>query len=291
MAMETLIYRPHHGAMTTTEHPTPDTSGEPRPVLVTAATGKTGSRVVAALTEAGVAVRPASRTSSTAFDWAAPDSWAPALKGARATYLVPPEEPVDLDRFVAEAATAGLERIVLLSARHPEQGGDGLVPSFEEAVRQGPVPATILQPSWFTQNFTEGMFTDELAGGVLRLPVGDGQEPFIDTADIAAVAVAALTGDGHEGVTHELSGPELLSFGEAIQRLARATGRDVRFEDVAPDAWAESASAFLPPEVVTLLSNLFTAIREGDNAHLSPGVAAVLGRDARTVDQALAPSS
>jgi len=275
--------------MTTIENPTPDPSDEQRPVLVTAATGKTGRRVVAALGQAGVAVRPASRTSATPFDWTAPDSWAPALAGARSTYLVPPEEPADIDRFVAEAATAGLERIVLLSARHPDQGGDGHVPSFEEAVRRGPVPATLLQPSWFAQNFTEGMFTDELSDGVLRLPVGDGREPFIDTADIAAVAVAALTGDGHEGATYELSGPELLTFDEAIGRLARATGRNLRFESIEPCAWADGASAFLPPPIVTLLANLFAAIRQGDNAHLSPGVPEVLGRDAQSFDQAIAP--
>lgn len=277
--------------MTTTEHPTPDAADDQRPVLVTAATGKTGRRVIAGLAAAGIPVRAASRTSATPLDWHAPDTWAPALAGARATYLVPPEEPVDLDRFLAEAATAGLGHVVLLSARHPEQGGDGVVPSFEESVRQGPLPATILQPSWFAQNFTEGMFTDELASGVLRLPVGDGLEPFIDTADIAAVAVAALTGDGHEGATYELSGPELLTFGEAIERLARATGRDVRFEAVEPTAWAESAAAFLPPEIVTLLTNLFAAIREGANAHLSPGVQDVLGRPARSLDQAITSAS
>lgn len=278
--------------MTTTEHTTADpTDAGPGPVLVTAATGKTGRRVLAGLADAGVPVRPASRTSPTPFDWNAPSTWAPALAGARATYLVPPEEPADIGRFLADAADAGLEHVVLLSARHPEQGGDGLVPSFEDAVREGPVPSTILQPSWFVQNFTEGMFAGDLADGVLRLPVGDGLEPFIDAADIAAVAVAALTTDGHRGATYELSGPELLTFDEAIGRLARATGRDLRFEAVEPEAWAEAASAFLPPPIVTLLDNLFAAIRNGDNAHLSPGVAEALGRDARPFDLAVAPPS
>lgn len=257
------------------------------PILVLGATGKTGRRVTAALEAAGHPVRPASRSASTRFDWADPDSWAPALAGARAAYIVPPEAPADFDRFLAEAAAVGIDRLVLLSARHPEQGGDDVVPIIDAAVRSGPIPATVLQPSWFTQNLTEGMFVDELSTGVLRLPVGDGREPFIDTADIAAVAAAALTGDGHAGQVYELSGPECVTFDDAVGRLAQATGRDLRFEPVEPGAWADSVSDFLPRPVVELLLNLFAAIRDGVNDHLSPGVEQVLGRSPRTIDEAL----
>lgn len=259
-----------------------------RPVLVLGASGKTGRRVATALAEAGAVVRPVSRRAEVRFDWDDPRTWPAALDGTRAAYVVAPETPADIDRFLADAHDAGVERLVLLSARHPEQGGDGLVPAVETAVVEGPIPATVLQPSWFTQNFTEGMFVDELAGGVLRLPVGDGREPFIDTADIAEVAATALTHDGHDGATYELSGPELLTFGEAVERIASATGRDLRFEPVELDAWTSSVSSFLPEPVVELLANLFTAIRTGANDHLSPGVEGLLGRPARSIEQALA---
>lgn len=278
---------PHHRCMTfaaVPSEPTPDA----RPVLVVGATGKTGRRVVDALTATGAAVRPASRTSATRFDWHEPATWAPAVAGARAAYLVPPDEPADVAQFLAQAADAGLDRVVLLSARHPEQGGDGVIPAVEAAVQAGPVAATVLRPSWFTQNFTEGMFADELAGGVLRLPVGDGREPFVDTADIAAVAVAALTSEGHRGATYEIAGPELLTFADAVARLGRATGRDLRFEPVEPGAWADAAAAHLPQPVVDLLLNLFAAIRDGANDHLSPGVEEALGRPPQPIEAAVA---
>jgi uncharacterized protein YbjT (DUF2867 family) len=38
-------------------------------------------------------------------------------------------------------------------------------------------------------------------------PAGDVAEPFIDADDIADVAVAALTRDGHRGQVYELTGP------------------------------------------------------------------------------------
>lgn len=275
--------------MTTDHPPTTEPSGtDDRPVLVIGATGKTGRRVLHRLAEAGLVAHAASRTSPTRFDWTDPHTWAPALAGTRAAYLVPPEAPADIERFLTEARDAGLERLVLLSARHPDQGGDGVIPAVEAAVKDGPLPATVLQPSWFAQNFTEGMFVDELTEGVLRLPVGDGREPFVDIADIADVAVAALTDDRHAGATYELSGPESIGFDEAVQRLAEVSGRDLRFEPVEPGAWADTAAALLPPPVIDLLLHLFAAIRDGANDHLSRGVQQALGRTPRSFDQAIA---
>lgn len=290
MAMETLDHQDHRCVMSTTTNDTPSTrrpGDAERPILVIGASGKTGRRVLQSLVASGRATRAASRTSPTRFDWDEPRTWAPALAGAGAAYVVAPERPTDVDRFLAEASNAGLERLVLLSARHPEQGGDGVMPAIEAAVRSGPLPATVLQPSWFVQNFTEGMFVHEVADGVLSLPVGQGREPFIDTADIAAVAVAALTDGRHAGATYELSGPESMTFDDAVRRLGAASGRDLRFEPVEPGPWADAAAAFLPAPVVELLLNLFAAIRDGDNDHLSLGVEHALGRAPHSFEQAL----
>jgi uncharacterized protein YbjT (DUF2867 family) len=59
-------------------------------VLVTGASGTTGSRVAARLSARGVDVRPASRSGPVRFDWYDPDTHAGALAGADRVYLVPP---------------------------------------------------------------------------------------------------------------------------------------------------------------------------------------------------------
>lgn len=259
-----------------------------RPVLVIGATGKVGRRIVDRLDSAGAAVRPASRSSRVRFDWGDASTWAAALDGVGSVYVTPSEHPVDLDRFLDLAEAGAVERFVLLSARHPDQGRDGVIPAFEDALSACAIPSVLLRPSWFVQNFTEGMFAPELAHGGLRLPVGAGGEPFIDTDDIAAVAVAALTSAEHDGRTYELSGPEVLTFAEALAQVGAATGRDLHFTPVEPDAWAEEAAAFLPPPIVTLLGHLFAGIREGENAYVSPGVAQALGRPPRSMSATLA---
>jgi uncharacterized protein YbjT (DUF2867 family) len=258
----------------------------PNTTTVLAATGKTGRRVAAGLAEAGHDVRPASRSSATRFAWEDPTTWAPALDGATGLYLVPPEpgpEAVDLAPFVAEVERSSVERIALLSARAPGQSGDDHLERVEDAVKAASLPWTIVRPSWFAQNFTEGFFAPALADGALGLPVGDGREPFIDADDIAAVVVAALTGPGHEGRTYELSGPETLTFAEAVAVIAAASGREIGFVDVDPDAWvAEMRGHEVPEGEISVLSHLFGAIRANDNDHVSPGVAEALGRPPAT---------
>lgn len=261
---------------------------ETRPVLVTGAGGKVGRRVVAGLTVAGRTVRAASRSTPVRLDWEDPGTWGPAFEGVGAAYLTPPETIVDLESFVDVVEQAGVERLVLLSARHPEQGGESIVPAFEEAVAAADVPAVVLRPAWFVQNFTEGMFVPELEGGSLALPVGDGREPFIDAADIAAVAVDALLSAKHDGRSYELSGPELLTFEQAIALVGAATSRELRFVAADTQEWAVAAGSELPQPVVDQLVNLFTAIRRGDDAHLSTGVQEALGRAPRTFAEALA---
>ncbi|QYG95159.1 NAD(P)H-binding protein [Iamia sp. SCSIO 61187] len=252
----------------------------PGPTLVLGATGKTGRRVAARLEEGGHAVRRASRRSPTRFDWEDPTTWAPALDGAGAVYVIPPEHPgTDIVPFVEAIERSSVSRTVLLSARGPEQSGDGHLPGVEAAIRASATPWTILQPAWFAQNFDDGEFAADIEAGELRLPVGEGREPFIDADDIAAVAVAALTEPGHEGRTYPLSGPETLTFAEAVATVATASGRELRFVAADPDEWvADQRSHGVPEPIVQILSNLFTAIRTGVNDHVSTGMQDVLGR-------------
>ena len=252
-------------------------------ITVLGATGKTGRRVAERLRAAGHAVRAASRTSATRFDWADPSTWAPAVTGADALYLVPPDPGTPVDAFVDLVSSAAVRTIVLLSARAPGQSGDDHLLQVERAVRAAPVSWTILRPSWFDQNFDEGFFAPGVAAGTLRLPVGGGREPFIDADDIAEVAVVALTRAGHEGRTYELSGPEPLSFARAVELLAAAAGRALELVDVTRAAFAgELAAGGGPTEQIALANHLFAAIRRGENDHLSDGVQLALGRAPRT---------
>ncbi|MEV8440262.1 NAD(P)H-binding protein [Actinosynnema sp. NPDC051121] len=250
-------------------------------ILVLGGTGKTGRRVTSALDALGVAHRPVSRRTDLRFDWSDQSTWAPALDGATAVYLVAPAMNLDdaeVAAFVPQAVEAGVRRLVLLSARGiPSDDGR------ERAVRESGVDWTILRPTWFSQNFSEDYFLPEVLAGELVLPTGgDGAHPFIDARDIADVAVAALTQDGHAGVAYELSGPEALTFGEAVARIGEVSGRPVRIKEVpAADYTAMLVGGGVEEAYAEVLTMSLTAIRDGHDAALSDGVPSVLGHDGR----------
>ena len=179
--------------------------------------------------------------------------------------------------FVDVAVARGVRRLVLLSGRGEEEAQHA-----EQVVQASGVDWTVLRSSWFSQNFSESYLLDPVLAGEVVLPAGDVAEPFIDADDIADVAVAALTEDGHAGQLYELTGPRLLTFAEAVAEIAEATGREIRYVQVAPEAYAAAlAEQGVPAEYVWLLNYLFTTVLDGRNASLADGVQRALGREPR----------
>ncbi|WP_426366833.1 NAD(P)H-binding protein [Streptomyces sp. E-08] len=262
------------------------TTTKERPVLVLGSTGKTGRRVTARLKERGHDVRAASRKGPARFDWNDENTWEPVLEGVGAAYLVDSMQSDagdSMSRFARLAAARGVGRLVLLSHR------DWVVPEGEEklpcerAVRESGAEWTLLKPAWFAQNFSEDpFFRGQLVDGEVVWSAGAGTEPFVDVEDIADVAVAALTEDGHAGEAYELSGPRLLSLGAVAGEVARATGRHITYRPASPEEFAAyAAGRGLPEEFPGLLNTLFGWIAEDRFATLGDGVRRALGREPR----------
>ena len=253
-----------------------------QPILIIGATGKTGNRVAVKLEAKGHSVRRGSRNSFTPFNWEAPETWAPALNGARAAYityfpdLAFPGAVDKLESLVETAKDVGVEHLVLLSGRGEHHARLG-----EQVVRDSGVDFTIVRAAWFAQNFSEGYLRDPILAGVLPMPGGDIAEPILDIDDIADVAVTALTEDGHKGELYEVTGPRLLTFADMARALSAATGRPIRhipisFEDFHGNI-AQSGGDFV--------ADVFTAIAretlDGRNAHTTDDVMRALGRPPR----------
>jgi uncharacterized protein YbjT (DUF2867 family) len=224
-------------------------------------------------------------------DLGEPSTWPPALDGIAAAYLLEPEVQATAEgqrripRFVDAAAAAGVRRLVLLSA--PGVEGNEAHPLWraEEAVKRSGLEWTIVQPTWFAQNFSEAFWRPGILRGSLVLPTGDGATAFVDAEDIADVAAAALTHDGHHGETYVLTGPRALSFGEAVDLIGRATGRTLRHVDISPEAFTRAQIADgVPADVAKRLTRLYTSIRDGAAAAVVDGVQRALGRQPRAFE-------
>ena len=252
-------------------------------VLVLGGTGKTGRRIVERLQSRGIAVRVGSRSASPAFDWEDRATWQPALDGATAVYvsyypdIAVPGAPETVGALAEEARRQGVKRLVLLSGRGEEEAQRA-----ERMVQDIGIEWTVVRCSWFNQNFSEDYLLEPIRAGEVALPAGNMPEPFVDTEDIADVAVAALTEAGHTGHVYELTGPRLLTFAEAIAEIGRGTGRELRYVPVTVDDYAaEAAQHGLPEEVLDLMRYLFSEVLDGRNAMLADGIRQALGREPR----------
>jgi uncharacterized protein YbjT (DUF2867 family) len=265
------------------------------PILVIGATGKTGRRITARLSALGRPVRAGARTPGAPlphvepvrFDWYDASTYRPALEGVDRVHVIPPAGRLDhaphVAAFLEEARAAQVERVVLMTARGVDVSDAIPLRQNELALQASGLAHTILRPSWFMQNFTEGAFAPG-ADGVIAAPAGNGPTPFVDAEDIADAAVAALTGDGHAGEVYELSGPEALTWAQAADVLGSQAGRPLTFVDADPDAWvAGAASAGLPTDYAGMMAQLFGAVRAGHEARLSDGIRRALGREPRSL--------
>ena len=262
-------------------------------ILVLGGTGKTGRRVARQLRAAGADVRTAARRhADVAFDWDDPTTHDPALAGVGAVYLVPPTLRLDyaatVVAFLDRVEAAGARHVTLLSARGVDQAPPEVAPravQLDLAARPGLTHA-VLQPGWFMQNFHDVYFVP--TGGVIAAPTGDGVEAFVHADDIAEVAAATLLAPAdHHGAALNLSGGEALSFADVADRVAKATGRPVRHDDLSPEAWVQRMvpTGLAVPYLELLAGLLHDVVRTGGGAAISPDVESVTGHLPRTFDE------
>ncbi|MEO3415360.1 NAD(P)H-binding protein [Roseovarius sp. CAU 1744] len=256
-------------------------------ILVIGATGKTGRRVAKRLAARGVPVRPGTRRSAIPFDWESPETWGASLKDIKTAYvayspdLAVPSAHGVIAAFVAAAEQAGLRRVVLLSERN-----EARAQACEKLLMDSSLDWTILRPSWFMQNFSEGGFLENVLAGEVSAPDSGAPEPWVDLDDVADVAVAALLEDGHTGQVYEITGSDLLTWDEAVARIAAVTGRDVSYRTATPQEFENTlvAAGFAKSDAETV-ATLVAEILDGKNASTSDGLQRALGRQPRSFAQ------
>jgi len=260
-----------------------NTSIHTDPILVLGGTGKTGRRIIERLTKRGIEARVGSRSADLPFDWLDRTTWEPVVQGVSSVYisyqpdLAVPGAVETVQAFAELATRNGVQNLVLLSGRGEEEAEQA-----EQVIKDSGAIWTILRASWFCQNFSESFLLDAVLSGTVALPVGDVGEPFIDTDDIADVAVAALTEHGHAGQLYELTGPRLITFAEAVDEISRASGSPVNFEQITPEQYSTALGQYgVPDDVTALVMYLFTTVLDGRNANVADGVQRALGREPR----------
>jgi NAD(P)H dehydrogenase (quinone) len=218
-------------------------------ILVTGATGKTGSVVVTELLKAGFPVRAmvhrqdarSARLQAQGVEVAVADMSdvehvADALKDVQRAYYCPPFDPYMIHGAVAFAVAAresGLEHIVgltqwLSSPSHPAHmtRQHWLVDRLW-SMTPG-ITHTIVRPGFFADNYL-ALIRPAAHLGVFPWPYGDSRNAPPSNEDIARVAVSALINPSrHAGKSYRPTGPALLGAQDMAAAMGRVVGRSVR---------------------------------------------------------------
>lgn len=264
-------------------------------ILVTGATGNVGRQVVAQLLEKGATVRALTRNPAKAHfpagvevvrgDLSEPDSLPPALDGVTSVFLFP--VPGSAPAFLAAAKQQAIRHVVMLSSggvRDDVAQQQDAIARFHAEIEQAIIASgltwTFVRPGAFATNTLQWV-PQIRAGDVVRAPYGAAAMSPIHERDIAAVAVQALTTDGHHGAKYSITGPESLTQVEELNLIGEALGRPLRFEELPPDVAREQMSRYMPAPLADALLKVF-ASTIGKPAPVSSTVENVTGRPART---------
>jgi uncharacterized protein YbjT (DUF2867 family) len=272
-----------------------------KPILVTGATGNTGSPLVELLERRGALVRVMVRRQAAAArfetaqvavaDFDDTDSLAAAVAGTGRAYLVTPsseQAQAQQVRFAELAAAAGVEQVVVLSQFAADEASPVRFlrwhAAVERRIRELGIGFTFLRPNLYFQGLLA--FAHAIASeGRFFAPIGDARVSAVDVRDIAAVAAVALTEPGHAGRTYSITGPAAITHEEIAAALSTALGRGISFVDAPPEVFAERLRGVLPPWQVGGLLEDYAHYSRGEGAAVYPTVAEVTGQQPRDVGQ------
>jgi uncharacterized protein YbjT (DUF2867 family) len=191
--------------------------------------------------------------------------------------------------LIAAARGTGVSKIVMLSSIAVRDEGDQVLSlgtqhkAVEDAVKTAGVVWTILRCGGFAAN-TLTWAASVRAEGVVRFPYGQAALALIAEQDIAAAAVRVLLDSGHAGQTYVLTGAQSLTQIQQAEAIGRAIGRPVRFEELSPEQFRQSATRHFPaPVVEDLLKALASYV--GQTAYTTADLEKLIGRPATTYAQ------
>jgi uncharacterized protein YbjT (DUF2867 family) len=189
-------------------------------------------------------------------------------------------------RFVEQARAAGVRHVVYLSQLHAARNSPvrflhyhGVV---EEALASSGMAFTHLRPNLYMQGML-GFRSSIQAEGRIMVSAGDAPVSVVDVRDIAAVAAAALTQNGHRRKVYDITGPESLTHAELASQLSQVLGKMITFVNIPESAMKSALLSFGFPEWQAAgVVEDYAHYRRGEASSVSSTVQDVTGLPSRT---------
>jgi len=279
-------------------------------ILITGATGKTGSATAKSLGEKGETFRALIRNEEKKEGLESlggevvigsienTEVVNQSMQGVKTVLVLLPNSESQLaleKQLVDSAKQAGVERIVKMSSIEATPDATSPIPKLhlesEEYIKQSGLAWTMIKPNFYMQNLlaSAGTIKDQ---GKIFLPMGEGKTGMIDTTDVGKVLAKVLSEDGHESMNHEITGPEILSFYEVAEIFSQVLGKQVDYVDVPMDAYKETLGQFLTNQWhLDAVIDLFKGIAEGGIEDKTDTFNELMGETPKSLSQFLAENS
>ena len=271
-------------------------------ILVTGVTGLTGSAIVREFARQNIPVRALFRSPDKARplyglagvelvegDMLRAESLTTAFHGVDRVLMISSAEKRMTETqcaFIDAAKAAGVPYMMKLSGK---ESGMGFDPDKFQGTREhveieryleaSGLAWTHLRPSQFMHRYLPGALTGVDADRrELRLPIGDIRLSPVDVEDIAKVAVALMSSDGHEGMAYDMTGPEALTMQEVVQQISIATGTTFTYVPVAlEDKLREFRDMGVPEAVAQIIKDQLVERARHPDSHVRTKIQEALG--------------
>ena len=279
-------------------------------ILLTGATGKTGSATAKALNEKGITFRALIRNEEKRGDIESlggevvigsienKEAVDQSMVDVETALILLPnsENQLSLEKQLVDSAKqAGAKRVVKMSSIEATPDATSPIPKLhlesEEYIKQSGLSWTMIKPNFYMQNLlaSAGTIKDQ---GKIFLPMGEGKTGMIDTTDVGKVLAKVLSEDGHESMNHEITGPEILSFYEVAEIFSKGLDKQVDYVDVPLGAYKETLGQFLTNQWhLDAVIDLFKGIADGGIEEKTDTYSELMGESPKSLSEFISENS
>jgi len=272
-------------------------------ILLTGATGKTGSATAIELSNLKVPFRALIRSEEKRDEIEAlggeviigsaenRETIDQAMMGIEKLLIILPncENQLEMEMQLVDSAKAeGVKQIVYMSSVEADEECTSPIPKLhwdtEVYIKDSGLQWTMIKPNFYMQNFI-GSAKTIVEQNKFFLPMSDGKTGMIDTRDVGKVIAKVLSEEGHEGQSYQITGPETLSFYNVAEKFSSVLKREVLYVDMPMDAYKNILSQFLTNQWhLDSVIDLFAGIAEGGIEYNTDTFEELIGTPPRSLE-------
>jgi len=272
-------------------------------ILLTGATGKTGSATAIELSNLKVPFRALIRSEEKRDEIEAlggeviigsaenRETIDQAMIGIEKLLIILPncENQLEMEMQLVDSAKAeGVKQIVYMSSVEADEECTSPIPKLhwdtEVYIKDSGLQWTMIKPNFYMQNFI-GSAKTIVEQNKFFLPMSDGKTGMIDTRDVGKVIAKVLSEEGHEGQSYQITGPETLSFYNVAEKFSSVLKREVLYVDMPMDAYKNILSQFLTNQWhLDSVIDLFAGIAEGGIEYNTDTFEELIGTPPRSLE-------